>query len=334
MDSFKMFKGLKKIGFLEEYQKDIIKRGNGFNLSSFVKSKNINVLEYKNWAAYSYNIDDNLNTTQIMEFTKDPYNMLYVPGSSIKGALRTAYENYYFSFFETKSRCEKIKAAVNGNNYRKDLGNEDRGAKESAFNKLELKDTNPKDAVNDIFRGIRISDSKPISTENLILCHKYDIKPNNISKKLMIQRECIKPGTKIEFNIEIIPEYFKIKKEEKENFETAIYNFVNKSYLMQKNYFLSKFPNVQNENSSENFIYIGGGSGFVSKTILHSIFRKDEKECVQIISKILAKNFPKDSKNKDDFKNYGVSPHTRKCTIYNKERYDFGLCKLNLTKIN
>lgn len=94
--------------------------------------------------------------------------MLYVPGNSIKGALRTAYENYYFSMLKTEERCNNIKKAVSEKNYKKALNNENSNANVNTFNKLEI--TNSKrDAVNDVFRGIRISDSKPVSVENLIL---------------------------------------------------------------------------------------------------------------------------------------------------------------------
>ena len=171
----------------------------------------------------------------------------------------------------------------------------------------------------------------------MILCGKYDKKPKlrgGKAKFINIQRECIKPGTIIEFSIEIIPEYFKIKKDENESFENAIYNIINRAQIMQKKYFLSKFSDI--DNVSKNLIYIGGGSGFVSKTILHSVF-KNERECAEVISRIIEKNKYKNAKNKckneNDYREYGVSPHMRKCTLYKNNYYDFGLCELTMIPI-
>ena len=48
--------------------------------------------------------------------------------------------------------------------------------------------------------GLRISDSKPISADCLILCRKKDKMPNGTVKELNILRECIRPGTKLEFD--------------------------------------------------------------------------------------------------------------------------------------
>ena len=78
----------------------------------------------------------------------------------------------------------------------------------------------------------------------------------------------------------------------------------------------------------KNAFYLGGGSGYVSKTVTYSLFNEDN--ATKVVSKILNEVFTqkyKPSANKDD-EVLGVSPHTLKCTYYLENLCQMGLCRI------
>lgn len=328
MNPLKMFNGLKELNLLKEYEKAIIKEPRAFNLYNFIKDYNIKLSDYKKWAAYSYDVDpkSNFSKTHIMSFVKDAYYMPYIPGSSLKGAIKNAFLNAYLTRtdkFEDLAQSVKNADFKGRNNYMKAEENNIKvRALHSAKRKNEKKE-DIKDIANDIFYGIRISDSEPIGLENIVICQKQDILPNGkIIKHNEVQRECLKPGTKVTFEVTIDTKIFKYDGEKLCKIIKLMYNNINKV-------FLSSF-NVNVKPESGNLIYVGGGVGFLSKTVIYSLF-KNKNEAVNVASVILdntdAKGKP--GKHKEDPKKYGISPHTRKCTTYDGRLYDFGLCRID-----
>jgi CRISPR type III-A-associated RAMP protein Csm5 len=73
-----------------------------------------------------------------------------------------------------------------------------------------------------------------------------------------------------------------------------------------------------------NYLYLGGGSGFASKTVVNSLYT-DDKSKIRLTQKIFEKTkVPKHYKDNE----YGVSPHILKCTRYQGQTLQMGLCKL------
>lgn len=106
---------------------------------------------------------------EIKQFAKDPYGDPYIPGSSLKGALRTILENEYF-------KTTNISWGA-------------RAGKE----------------FDDIFHNIRVVDSQVIDTDNLTLVQKWDYSYQKQQlKKLMIHREALKPMTEVKFEIDAV----------------------------------------------------------------------------------------------------------------------------------
>ena len=76
---------------------------------------------------------------------------------------------------------------------------------QEAFYTLGRDKETGRNAVNDILGGLRISDSAPLSLEDLTLCQKIDVLRNGNQRKLPILRECLKPGTELHFTLTIDP---------------------------------------------------------------------------------------------------------------------------------
>lgn len=156
-------------------------------------------------------------------FVKDAFGRPYIPGSSLKGALRTAILN-------------------------------------------DLKEDTKE---NEVFAHLQVLDSETIDLENLKVYQKVDY--SKTAKPLPLYRECLKPNTEITFTVSFDDKYLTLKK---------IQNALHKTY---QNYYIKWLKGVYDSHADElkkntfaldqpsqnqgEIIYIGGGAGFVSKTL-------------------------------------------------------------------
>lgn len=189
------------------------------------------------------NIDSQLGTiNEVAKFMRDPYGNPYIPGSSLKGAIRTILMN-------TNPHWNNKKAV-------------DTRGKNPKENKNMIPWVPKKGKeFNNIFNAIRVSDSKPFRNDSLILVQKWDhkVKPS-IAKPLPLYREAIAPSTKINFIITTTTKEAGVLIEELGKRAQAFY----KEY---KNFFLSDFPENKIQPNLQYPIYLGAGSGAWTKTI-------------------------------------------------------------------
>lgn len=337
-DMRKMFNGLVKYHLDKAYAQNVLQCNQKFDLKLFLRNNRVLLDIYKQWIAYSLLLPDNVEIkSNILAFMKDAYSKPYVPGSSLKGAIRTCILNALLLDGENENFATETEDALKIHERNGKLINRkaylSRNASEmetSIFNTLKRKGTKSTDAVNSIFQGLTISDSEPLDTDCLILCPKIDILPTESHKRNQLKnvvRECIKPGTKITFYVHIDSKFFPYD-------DKKILKFILQNYLNIEEKYLSSFPSTINSND-EYKIYLGGGSGFVTKTCVYSLF--DERDrAVKNAGEILdsvdsikgGKNRTKMGNHLHDFNKYGVAPHTRKSTIIDGKTYDFGLCNI------
>jgi CRISPR-associated protein Csm5 len=164
---------------------------------------------------------------KVREGIKDSSNRLFIPGSSIKGAIRTAIiynvlkENSYKSLLANHLNflISKANEYKRNNNKIKDL-------LKSADDKLEqevficglLKEKDGKreikydDQKYDLLKLVRVSDSKSVPTDpNGEICELqvYALNNDQPHKPFKIYTECISENTELEFDISIDIEFLK-----------------------------------------------------------------------------------------------------------------------------
>ena len=259
---------------------------------------------------------------QIMEFIKDPYGMPYVPGSSVKGMLRTILlggdvlrgrERYRNDAREMKAALDEIQGKKRSALI-KNIGN----IENKRFHTLNRTD-NFRDAVNDSMSGVIVSDSEPLRTEDLILCQKVERHADGREKTLNLLRECLRPGTRIVCTLTIDTSIVRL---DAEQLRRDIAEFGQQYY----DNFSAKFSGTDRLKADQAFL--GGGSGFVSKTVIYPIF--PGREGVGITREIFRKTgVPEEHKHRDDMK-HGVSPHILKCTRYQGKSLQMGLCRIQM----
>lgn len=317
---------LDKKGRLDSYIKFMLSTHN--DLFKWLESEYIKQESYSEFISYELNagdaLDENHSLKGIQQFIKDRYGCAYIPGSSLKGAIRTALIGKLLS--EKKQYSDRKINELNKvyidrwrNNY---FRNEASKIEKDLLNTLNLNEKNPADEVNSIMKGIQISDSAPIDTSALVLCKKTDIRKNGISKSINICRECLKPGTEVSFVVTLDETIMKESKIDIEYIRQAI---IECATIQNKQY--AKFTLSHEANNKKTVtgceVYLGGGAGFLSKTFIYAL---DEGKGVKFTAKMLDKQFP-NHYHSDDESN-GVSPQTLKCTRYNGQIYQFGRCEV------
>lgn len=347
-----MFSGLKKLNLLREYEKYLL--GNGGDLFFWLdKELKIKKETYLPWMDYSIDCGDAIfedrSKKEIVTFIKDAFDEPYIPGSTLKGFIRTAI--ICKMIYDKKSEYQKYKVQFQNAEFkgRKWYLKEQMSNIESdVFNRLKRNEKRKSDAVNDIMAALRVSDSEPLSTKNLVLCQKLDMNKDGIDKPLNIVRECIKPNVDIKFTLSIDTTLIDIKPD-------YILKAVKLFYTYYVGLFSSKF-NKSNKNYVANSFYFGGGVGYVSKTITYPILTDvvqetkvvngenktvkkilPKKENVKMVSKIIDSTLSPDGKKQHKHnldEQLGVSPHMLKCTRYNGALYEMGLCKMSIKEVN
>lgn len=257
-----------------------------------------------------------------MACTVDPYGNPYIPGSSIKGMLRTVLLYADILKRPEKYRMDvlKMKEDLYNSGQRRDkvLLRNIKEIESKGFHTLNRTEKK-QDAVNDSLSGLIIGDSQPVSRKDIILCQKWEKHPDGKCKTLNVLRECMKPDTIIKTTMTLDKTRISLSPED-------IMDSVRIFYDTYYNVFQKKFSGT--DRATDNTVFLGGGSGFVSKSIIYALY--EEQEAVRMVKDIFEKTkVPREHKHNMDPK-LGVSPHILKCTRYRGKEYLMGQCELNI----
>lgn len=289
-----------------------------FNLKMWLDKNGIK--DYKSLSSYTLlgveNIDDKHSLKGIRECVKNAYNEPYIPGSSLKGALRTVilWNEVYDNYESLDSvRTEALKGLDMPNKKIKSAFNRPAVKMEKRFLNTKIEETD-----SSIMRGLVVSDSKSLSLDDIVLCEKVDVNAKGKEKHPNILRECIRPGTEIEFDLTIDSSIFKYDIDSiKEMIERYSDDY---DYIVT-----SIFPHGSKE---ENTIFLGGGAGYFSKTVTYSLF--DVNDAVDFVKSYLSKTTPREHMH---YKDRGISPHMQKCTRCGGKIYEMGKCQIEIEEM-
>lgn len=334
IDLEKMYIFLKSKGLAEKYEQYLMyisKRRNDRNdikLQDWLERNHVKISDIQDCVKYTIDCGDAIqidsNDMQISEHIKDPYGLPYIPGSSIKGMLRTMLLssdiiNNTDKYLQAgRDMSYNIGKYERRNRY---LNRDIKTIETIGFNELD-RSKKKQDAVNDYMAGIIVSDSESISTDDMILCGKLEGHVNGDEHKINTMRECIKPGTLIKFTITIDETLCKLN-------PADIYAAVSDFADCYNKCFVSAFKNA--EKLQKDYVILGGGSGFASKTVMYPLY--DKKAGVRNVHEVLMKTVAKERngnhKNNKDLSE-GIAPHIIKYTRCNGQTLQMGVCKLTI----
>ena len=342
----KVFDRICKLGLEKEFEAYLLSsnEGNKWNkgreLIDFMRDNHIPESEYSTWSDEVMPLaDSNLRYNTLKDinlFIRNERGLPYVPGSGFKGMLRTVLETEYYLKNRDKAGelggriIQKIEDnAFNPKKREWFLKDEDQSADVESMHKEifapqrsnEPPGKNLRDQKNDILRGLLIGDSEALSWDDMCICQKIDIDTDGEEGKIdVVMREAIKPEVTIRIPISIDTRICRYTTKE---ILEAIKIF-NLNYIAQ---FTSKFAKVPSTRGNSTTFFLGGGTGYASKTITYGILTGTE--AVTNVAKIIDNTLPINIQRKHGHCNdarKGVSPHMLKCTKYNGRLCQMGAC--------
>lgn len=321
----KLYGLLKEKKLLGAYEKFIMGTSR-LDVGSWLEMNHVSPKEYLACQRYILDagdaVTDKKSKLEIREFVKDAYGKPYIPGSSLKGMLRTVLLAQ--NIIEESGRYHDVKDNItetlkrNIRPNRNICNREARDMEIEFFNILERLAKRKEDAVNDFMSGMVVGDSEPLEMDDFILCQRIELHSDGKERRLNVLRESLRPETKVKFVLTIDNRKCNLGKTQ---IEQAISEFGNMYYQC----FLKKFGFPRQK---ENSVWLGGGVGFVSKTEIYPLF--GERHGVDVTAKIFqGTKVPEKHKHFKD-KQLGVSPHVCKVTYYHGKKYQIGQCSLRV----
>ena len=201
LDERKLFSYLKRRGLLESFERYML--GGRGDLFHWAREERVYPEDAGQIEKYRLDCSaiTEINTVKnMMTFMKDAYGLPYVPGSSIKGALRNVILARMIEEEPDRELAETIRNTVSDRSIRGGkqlLRRESRDLEAGYLYTLDRLPDRPRSVLNDRMAGVRVADSPALSTDCLTLCQKIDEDTGAACRPLPIVRECLKPGTVI-----------------------------------------------------------------------------------------------------------------------------------------
>lgn len=280
--------------------------------------------------------EDKKTLNEIVCQSKLSDGVVYIPGSSIKGVIRTAI---LFDLLQKNTAVKNkywknVEYAFNGMSVKpKDLNNIANALETELLHKLVLTDdkcraTNSRNAVCSVMRGISCSDAYARKHVDTVVLQKMDETFNKYRQPkenpISLFRESIVPASKFYFEIKL----------EKSITELVGISTINDVLAKLQNFFrfvgsvLQKgfgkdYSKLLADMELAN-AYLGGNTGFLTKTLFAAL-APDEMQTIKLI-KILMNNSFRKHKHMELDKH--ISPRTLKATVYNGRKCMTGLIKV------
>ena len=307
----------------------------GYNIEDIKEVVKYKLIAHENIDKIS---KDSLN--DIILQTKLIDGSAYIPGSTLKGLIRTAilYDLLQKNPHLKQRLWQSLERAINGNksydeikrvenNLNRLLTAEIEGTGKREYTKYDKKST--KSEYYNFMQGIKLSDAMAKTEHNnLVLLKKIDlaVKDNYIKENsLSVYRECIEPKTRFYFDMQIEKRFTqKLNINSAEDILIMIQNFFDASNELLSSAFGKDYGFLFNDANLGN-TYIGGGTGFLTKTLV-AYLAPTKMKAKEFISRYLNMKF-KQRVNRG-IRDTKIAPRTLKTTKYNGKLTLLGIAKI------
>lgn len=257
----------------------------------------------------------------------------YVPGSTIKGALRTGIlyrmiqqEPERFRGF-WQEICREAESRDRLRDKERTWQGIERRLETQALHTLRVDRKKPAEMVNSALRGLRVSDAAVAKRETETLLLQKPTKSNRQGKRSKtppLFRECIPPGRRLHFTL--TADFSMLCTLGITSFEDIFQGL--RAYTAQVLALLEEeFPKYrpQFDEAREADCFLGGGTGFLSKTLVYALAR-DAREARNFTARYLDEKFWNPSHHHMQYDGK-LSPRTLKLVATAQEEWLLGLCR-------
>lgn len=334
LDKAKWMTFLVRHDLIDDYAQSVF--SGRMNLYGWLQSQRIGSLsaiirEVCNASADVYLVrEGQQRVNDISRQVKTPDGVPYIPGSTLKGAIRSAilfheirqHPEAYLPFWD------RIKAAMEARNRRqmRDLA---QNIERQAFTRLKQQKNRPDDALQSVMKGLSISDAILIGHEqNTVILQKYDV--SSIRREglkghpLALFRECIPAGRKFRFSMTLDKDIARlIGITSLDDVWQWVRDYLAFGLAQERGVFGHEYKGEFEESKLAD-IRLGGGTGFLSKTVYYALAPKKDGQSVlaEFFDKVLfTRNGGHHHKTKDD----RLTPRTLKLAWADNDRWILGL---------
>ncbi len=331
---------LDSYGIMDDFASELLKGGARFDLFGYLKNQPTLQRKYRtvrdilramdqagviDREVDYFSVGKDKGPNDIAGHIMDVEGNPYIPGSSLKGAFRTAILSHEIRKNRSRYRpawAELERAA--GDKW--EMGRiVDRLEKEIGI-------SGGKDMVKSYFRGLTVSDAV-LKEGKLCVAAKADLSVgDDETHQVSLYRECLDIDAVLEFTVGIddseagmghygIKSFSDLKKVLQE-FVDFQYEILLSPFRRNGEVELRDIKNHQNAD-----LLLGGGTGFLTKTLVYSL-AQDRRQAVYVTRKLMERMFRKHYHNEDR----EISPHTLKLVSMDGETCLMGLCYLEEEK--
>lgn len=267
----------------------------------------------------------------------------YIPGSAIKGAMRTGllygiikrepqrFRKFWLNFLRgaqeigrtgnprgKKGAWRRLATAVC------------REIEQEAFHTLSLPKTRARDAVTSALRGLRVGDAVCMAEEkDTVILQKLDAttkrrKDGRTESELPLFRECLPAGRRLRFSLTADFSMLEtVGIASCEMIFEALRTYAQDGLKRQEGVWGKAYPELFEEAAGADCL-LGGGTGFLSKSLIYALAENDE-EGRQVIAAYLDDAFMKHKHKALDGR---LSPRTLKMAELGRDLWILGLCRI------
>ena len=308
-------------GLSEDFLRFITAPGRSKQLGEFIRQRRIPLNPLPKWVRYTVQAQRDIRgMNSFLTFVKNPEGQAYIPGSSIKGALRTALIAARMS---DGDRAALERELENNPTARR------AGGIEKVLRVLPLKrdrqdQVDRSNAVNDLLKAIEISDSAPFPTDALTVCarHWLSVGGEDRQSRSPIYMECLRPGTQTRLYITIDHSLWPEGEDAKETLRRSLAEWDALCHRAHQDYFRRSLANPDPMVGAP--IVLGGGTGFHRKSLVYKTSAYPEQAAL-LAHATLQRQFR-------TYKPHGeaTAPYKFKAARFEGENWPMGLCELGL----
>lgn len=285
------------------------------DLGTFLRGQSVRLKPLPEWISRSIRTGNDVRRiNEISLFVCNAEGRAYIPGSSIKGALRTALIAHSMTPAEKKD-------------FIADKGNAKPPIEECVLRKLKSDDRNASNAVNDLLRGLEVSDSAAFDFEDMVVCQQQTVSASNSnikSGRIPTFKECIAPNAETCFYVTL--DYTILPRTFLNELLCALKNWDELCYRCYDRYYKNngiEMADTACKNGTP--LRLGGGTGFQNHSMVYAA--SDNPQAAKREAEIIL-----EGKYRNTYKPQGAStaPYMQKVTSCDGYTYTMGRCEITM----
>jgi len=314
-------------GLSDDFLRFIMAPGKSKKLGDFIRQRRLPLNPLPKWVCYTVQAQRDIRgMNTFLTFIKNPDGQAYIPGSSIKGALRTALIALKMDDRTRKGLWEDL------HDPKKDRRMPDL---ERTLRMLtcSVDDSGRpmNNAVNDLLRAIEISDSAALPVDALTVCCRHWLSENGEERQSRspIYMECLRPGIQTRFYLTVDHSLWPEGVDAVAILRQALSEWDALCHRAHQDYFQHFLGDLGLFDGAP--IVLGGGAGFHRKSLIYKTSDYPE-QAAQLAHEVLRRQFTQRNGRCTYRPPQGAktAPYLFKAARFEGAYYPLGVCVLQL----